>query len=406
MILREQLFDNNDPARQAVLEAFLDADIKLCQPKTYSSSMVYDYHERKLKELKVVFDDFGTFETEYVELGRGEPGEILAFILETQPQRYLDVVKAMATLDELSVEQLGWQGFLDKCRELRQTNRALNNITKIVELKTADGDFVGLDFPLAVDDSAVYVSCDEERPDVPWTLQLVHDFSPDKFDENMEGRTIVGNVVRGDSAGARANDGRLLARLYKASSHNEVYVKMYADMRQRYRGYIIRKPRPHNMVFVVSLDPNGDLLWRQFKEFEPHFERVNLKRNARYFNEYEPVVVGPTFTMLELTQLVRRVDLNGLTHQQLLNRKKLKGEQVNLCLERRQQKFAEICNNPNAVQMSREWPYMLLEMDFFGDVIFNDVGIMTVEFSFASVVRTAIAKGKYLTFDGTWKIVS
>lgn len=318
----------------------------------------------------------------------GEPLELVSFLVQHYPSLARKVRRVLMTLvveEEYSNVERAWSAELAAHREFRYRNKALEKYSKVSQMKNANADSDVSMFGLNGEEPVDFIIGDQlERmaylcPEAVWRQRVVGD----------EQGFICAATIKGDVVGASANDYQLLSDLWELSSDEdfEVRVKIYMDEKipENYKGYLLNKGRPHNMVCVVVLSRKGKVLRTLFTEMFQGIREANKERDVRYLDFREPDLLSGGYNIYHFQHVLRK----GVYRSSGLKTKlepKLSGysQLVKSVSVERRKNFLEMCFDPGYIVHKRRFR-LGRYFDIEGPLSLYDLAVGPVDFTFNSV---------------------
>lgn len=219
-----------------------------------------------------------------------------------------------------------------------------------------------------------------------------------------EGWDIVSDVAVGDSEGMTL-DGqkRLVEDLYSICDKRLVIVKIGLMKGIVARGFVRRKPRPHNLEVIIQLDRDGDTLDEIYEELYPTVIDANERRNRAVF-QHQFGGLKKNFNdrwfygRLLTTTLRSRLPPADNSFRTKVDRNMVLFEQAGG--KTAGVRYVQYCKAAGRVY-DPDAPAALLPDDYVIDpglVKRNDPGLPCPHYSFRSVVRTGIDRGMKLVY--------
>jgi len=238
-------------------------------------------------------------------LARGHPGDLFTYANKFCRPALRTIVHAMRNgYIPSPIKHDNLAAALSWFRKQRQFSKGLDAISKTDELGSIDQENVVNKFMLQCDDvqndkclhvgAGSNVSSSQIALFQHYSRVVLVDprcvVGPDsvcgKFEPKkvQEGWDIVSDVACGDAEGMTLEGQKeLLEQLYSFCTGRLVIAKCGLQKGVRIRGFLRRKPRPHNLEIILELDPEGDTLDDIYDREAPKVLKVNELRNLRMY---------------------------------------------------------------------------------------------------------------------------
>jgi len=206
----------------------------------------------------------------------------------------------------------------------------------------------------------------------------------------VEGPEIIcASTIVGDEVGAKGNDMQLLSDLMGAAEHEEkvVLVKLFMDdgLNERYKGFIVNKGRPHNLVCVAQLDPTAGPLCEEFLQLFPSIQKANHERDQRYITYKEPPLLECGYDTSCMKSIFKNRNGRSLPLERSLFVEKVEPASTSL----RPKRFMELCFDRGYVATCKGFRLSPL-FDMTGPLLFYDLGVGPADFMFNTLFKWAL----------------
>lgn len=218
-----------------------------------------------------------------------------------------------------------------------------------------------------------------------------------------DGWDIVSDVAVGDHEGMTLDGQKQLVEdLYELRANRLIIVKIGLQRGIKARGFVRRKPRPHNLEVIIQLCEEGDTLDEIYDELAPGVISANEVRNKRMF-QHEFGGIKKTFNdPWSLTHILRtrkaRIPRARPEWKEGINRNTVLYQCAGGRIQSlRYVQFAAACT----AETDLEGPFGILPSEFRidrGPVRNYDPGFPCPLFSCRSVVKTALTRGFTLAY--------
>jgi len=327
----------------------------------------------------------------------GTRGEILDYVVNHCPNHYPNVLHALREQDVFDLEydeKDDWDEKLCAYRKFRLTSKSLDKITKLSQQYFLDESHQVARFARNPTDPPIDLFRDtlSAKRGVPFPIQL-RGAELWNYEEVFD-KVIAGSVVEGDGDSIR-NNLVMLEKFYRAAKENVVHVELKIDKNfpKNIKGYLYNKFRPHNLVAVFELDPDGSSIRELMAGMVEGIWKANEERNKRFFElpfEVKERLLSPN-DMLYMTN----VKMKSVPEIKC-RPEKFKDRPDNKRLRKRREEFHALCMDPTALNKLNDFGYLKLHnCIFYGPLKYNDINIGTPEVTFRSLVEYGKGQVRY-----------